>query len=164
ARALAPTRRGTPAQAVAHTARVPPHEAILRYLVSPERVRILLTTASGRLAFETPVTLERLNRLVFELRHAVQDPRADPLPPAQALYDLLLRPVSGQLAREQIEHLSLSLDGALRLLPFSALHDGKSFVVEHRSVTVLTLSTLGASERAGADRVAAFGVSREIGG
>ncbi len=61
ARALASAKRAAPALAVGHTGRVPPHEAILRYLGSPERVRILLTTASGRRAFETPVARERLN-------------------------------------------------------------------------------------------------------
>jgi CHAT domain-containing protein len=57
------------------------------------------------------------------------------LPAAEALYDLLLRPLESRL--EGIDTLVFVPDGPLRTIPLSALHDGAGFVIDRFGVTTL---------------------------
>jgi CHAT domain-containing protein len=58
---------------------------------------------------------------VRALRVALSDPNNDPAGPAAQLYQRVLAPVASHLAGAQ--HLLLSPDGALNLVPFAALYD-----------------------------------------
>ena len=54
----------------------------------------------------------------------MQNPRLDPRPLGQELYDILIRPIEKQLDGAGAKTLLWSLDGSLRLLPLAALWDG----------------------------------------
>ena len=145
--------------------RIPEGAAVVSYLVTPHYLRILLASGLGRRAFEIPIEAAELNQRVFALRQAVQDPRSDPRPPAQALHAVLIRPLEEELEREKVQNLWLVLDGTLRLVPFAALHDGRSYLVEQRALTVVTLASRDAAAAAtGVDRLAAFGATRSLDG
>lgn len=58
------------------------------------------------------------------------------LPPAQKLYDWLLRPAEKEIERLAIKTLVFVLDGSLRSLPMTVLHDGKQFMVEKYNVAL----------------------------
>jgi CHAT domain-containing protein len=60
---------------------------------------------------------------------------------AQALYKLLLSPVESDLEQAGASTVMLSLDGALRYLPFGALHDGKQFLAERWNLPIYTSVT-----------------------
>jgi CHAT domain-containing protein len=49
---------------------------------------------------------------------------------SQQLYDWLIRPLESELIRQKIQTLVFVPDGALRTIPFSALHDGKTFLIQ----------------------------------
>jgi CHAT domain-containing protein/Tfp pilus assembly protein PilF len=68
-----------------------------------------------------------------ELRRALTDPaRPDPKPLAMKLWTLVLKPVSGALAG--VEHILVSPDGQLNLVPFAALvdQDGRYLATRHQ--------------------------------
>lgn len=58
------------------------------------------------------------------------------LPPAQKVYDWLLRPIETELQRFQIKTLVFVLDGFLRSLPMSVLHDGEKFIIEKYNIAL----------------------------
>src|SRR5689334_6770142 len=58
------------------------------------------------------------------------------LSPAQQLYDWLIRPLESELIRQKIKTLVFVPDGALRTIPFSALHDGKLFLIQQYAVAM----------------------------
>ncbi|MGQ4649541.1 CHAT domain-containing protein [Lyngbya aestuarii] len=58
------------------------------------------------------------------------------LPAAQQLYDWLLRPAAADLERQGIKTLVFVLDGFLRNLPMSVLHDGKQYLLERYNIVL----------------------------
>jgi CHAT domain-containing protein len=162
--------RRTPARATSTAfqpaAAVAPGVARVRFLVTTQRVRAIVVTQKETIATQVAVDVQKLNRLVFELRQAVQDSKSDPLPAAQSLHRLLVAPLQAVLDRNQVNALELELDGTLRYVPFSALHDGKSWLLERFSVAQRTLATTqAAAQNAPASRqLAGFGVSKAVGG
>jgi CHAT domain-containing protein len=115
------------------------HNAVLaQYFILDDHVTILLTTPDAMVARQATVKREELNRLILEYRDTLSSASRDPLPQAQALYQLLLRPIESDLKQAGAKTLMLSLDDTLRYLPFAALHDGKAFVIEDYSVVMVT--------------------------
>jgi len=55
---------------------------------------------------------------------------------AQRLYDAIVRPVEPSLAAQKIKNLVFVLDGPLRNLPMSVLHDGSQFLVEKYAIAL----------------------------
>lgn len=109
---------------------------LLQYLVLDNKVSMLLTTPAVRLARESKVTRAELNHLIAAYRETLHNPRLDPQPQAQALYQLLIAPVSADLEQAQAKVIMLSLDGTLRYLPFAALNDGQHYLVERYAISL----------------------------
>lgn len=107
-------------------------------LVGREKLRILLITPDVQKAAEYTIRAADLNRLIFDFRIAAQDPRRDPFPAAQKLYNALVRPIQRDLIAARAKTIMWSLDGALRYVPVSALHDGQRFLVERFSNVFFT--------------------------
>ena len=107
-------------------------------LVGEDKYRIILTTADFQKGYEYPIKAADLNRKVLEFREALQNPKLDPLPLAQELYKILLGPVAKDLKAAGAQTVMWSLDGVLRYVPVSALHDGKQYLVEQYQNVVFT--------------------------
>jgi CHAT domain-containing protein len=107
-----------------------PGTVALYTLVSRERYRVVLITPDARLAGESAISAEALNRKVLAFRQALEDPRTDPRPLAEELYRLLVQPVAGALDQAGAHTLMWALDGTLRYLPIAALHDGRQYLAE----------------------------------
>jgi CHAT domain-containing protein len=115
------------------------HAAVVaQYFIQDERVTILLTTPSAVLARDVPIKREDLNRQIFAYRKTLSSPDRDPLLESQALYRLLVGPIAEDLRQAGAKTLMLSLDDTLRYLPFAALHDGKSYLVQNMAVVMVT--------------------------
>ena len=140
--------------------------AVLTYLLAPGRARVIVQVGSSLETRPLAVSTGALNKMVFEFRQALQDIRSDPVPMAQELYRLLFSPVQPGLASGGVEALEVVLDGALRYLPFGALHDGQGFLVERYRIGLRTsLGLASPSDRASErQRLAGFGVTRAVGG
>jgi CHAT domain-containing protein len=115
--------------------------ALLQYYITDKRVGMLLTTAGIQLARSTDIDSKELNRKIVELRRLLQDPKANPLPAAQELYRILVAPVATDLEQVKAKTVMLSLDGALRYLPFGALHDGERYLISRWNLPMYTSVT-----------------------
>jgi len=114
-----------------------------------DRLREIVITGSGT---ETPleysIAQKDLNRKVEALRQALNDPTQDPLPPAQALYKVVVGPIADLLGKSGAHTVLWSLDGVLRYVPVAALHDGKQYMVEnYANVVISTRQAQGGNAR-----------------
>ncbi|MDF5707301.1 MAG: CHAT domain-containing protein [Nostoc sp. S4] len=58
------------------------------------------------------------------------------LPPAQKLYDWLLRPAEKKIEQQEIKTLVFVLDGFLRNVPMAVLHDRQQFIIQKYSIAL----------------------------
>ncbi|HEX9138325.1 MAG TPA: tetratricopeptide repeat protein [Steroidobacteraceae bacterium] len=115
------------------------HDAVLaQYMISDDKVAIFLTTPNVVLEREMPIKREDLNELIRGFRTTLSNPSMDPVPQATALYKLLIAPIADDLRQAGAKTLMLSLDDTLRYLPFAALYDGHSYLVENLAVVIVT--------------------------
>jgi CHAT domain-containing protein len=114
--------------------------AAVYYLTLEDRVRILAVTTRGRVSREFPIGRAALSEKIASYRRTLQVPGRDPLPQARDLYETLMQPVVTELNAAGIHTVMLSLDGNLRYLPFSALYDGKRWLVERFALDLYTAS------------------------
>jgi CHAT domain-containing protein len=166
-RALAhksPSRR--PSKSAPHGREdIAPAAARVRYLVTEQRVRMIVATSTETIDQQVNVDLSRLNRLVFEFRQALQTPKQNPLTIANTLHRLLIEPLQAVLARNNVVSLEFEPDGVLRYLPFSALYDGESYLIERFDIKQRTPVNSGQRALAtSAQRLAGFGVSKAMAG
>lgn len=94
----------------------------LHYVVTEERVAIIVATARGSFGRASAVTRRELDRQILAFRKAILD-RQDTRPAAQALWQALIAPVYADLQAVEARTLVLSLTDTLRYLPFAALQD-----------------------------------------
>ena len=80
---------------------------------------------------------QAIDDAIAKFRKALGDPDNDRVAElAHALYELAFRPIVPALAGAK--QVLIAPDGALNLVPFAALHDGKHYLVEDYTFTVLT--------------------------
>ena len=139
--------------------------ALLSYIVTDTRVRIILTTPKVLLARQAEIPAKELNRKIAEFRRVLQNPERDPRPLAQEMYRLLITPVVDDLKKANAQTLMLSLDGSLRYLPMGALHDGEVYLAERYPLAMYTeVAKDKLREKPGAKwKAAGFGITRRIG-
>ncbi len=111
---------------------------LVHYLMAEDKVWIMVTTPEVQVARESKVKSADLNRKIDAFRTVLRNPKSDPRPLARELYTLLIGPIAKDLAQAQAKTLMLSLDGALRYVPFGALHDGNHYIVEDFRLAIFT--------------------------
>ncbi len=87
------------------------------------------------------VTRGEIIPIANRFQREVTDPRKTwsktYLRPAQDLHRILIDPIETELQAQGIENISFIVDSGLRSLPFAALHDGESFLVERYSMGLM---------------------------
>jgi CHAT domain-containing protein len=111
--------------------------AVLYSIILPERLAIILSLSDQPLRYyatslNSSVNQEEIERtfddLFANLNPFITNP--NPLVPNQKLYNWLIRPAETALTQNHIKTLVFVLDGVLRNVPVSALHDGKQYLIE----------------------------------
>ena len=104
----------------------------------PARYAAYLLTARGRAQWVDLGEAAAIDRAVASWRQALRNPaRADVRNLARAVDEMVMRPVRSLLGRSQ--HLLISPDGPLNLIPFAALVDEHSnYLVDRYTITYLT--------------------------
>jgi CHAT domain-containing protein/TPR repeat protein len=158
-----------PSQAIAK-AEAGKGTVIVHYLVMPERLNIIVTTAAGpKSTIVTewngkPFAETELNAEIDRFRRLLSRAVTDPMAQGQKLYDLLVAPIRAELDVADARLLLLSLDKRLRYLPFAALHDGRAYLAETYDTSVLTNSAFEASGETASDvPFAALGMTQAVG-
>lgn len=143
--------------------------AVVSTILGEKRLNLIVTTADVQRAHTIDVTAAVVNKLVADLRSGLTDPKLDPRPAGQKLYDILVKPIEADLAGINADTLIWSLDGTLRYLPTAALWDkDKGYLAERFANGVVTLAsreTLEHPVEGKADwRALGVGVSKEVEG
>jgi len=137
----------------------------LHYLVTEDKVWIILTTPKTQVARSAPVAAKDLNTKIMDFRNILESRTKDPIPQARALYDILWAPVADDLKQCDAKTVMLFLDGVLRYVPLAALHDGSGFLAEKYALPVFTAAAESrlALPATPEWKVAGFGVTKEHG-
>ncbi|MCP4627324.1 MAG: tetratricopeptide repeat protein, partial [bacterium] len=142
--------------------------AIVTFLVLKDSVRIIITSPSIQIPRRSAISDTDLNRLVFELKEILAKPDRDPRPKARDLYQYLISPIEDDLKDLKVQTLMISLDGALRYLPFGALFDGEHYLAENYNIALFAAAfkgRLGNNNKTNRDwRIAGLGLSEKIDG
>jgi CHAT domain-containing protein len=139
---------------------------VVHYLITEERLRIILTTPEVQLARDTAISSKALNQKIQAFRQVLQGPSQDPRPLAKDLHQIVLGPIADDLKQAGAKTLMVSLDGALRYLPVAALHDGERYVAEKYRLAFYTVAAgLDIKDRPSEKwRVAGLGLSKSVRG
>ena len=104
-------------------------------------LELLLVSGQGPPVYHpVDITAVEMQSVIDDLHRTVMNPLLRPaqyLPPAQQLYDWLVRPMVDELEMANIDHIGFVLDAGLRSLPMAALHDGEEFLIEQYSIGLL---------------------------
>jgi CHAT domain-containing protein/Tfp pilus assembly protein PilF len=121
-----------------------PDTVIISTIVGAERTHIIVTTTQAQEPHTIKIPATELNRLIEDFRRAIKDPCAciDPRPAGEKLYDLLIKPIEGDLAGAGAKTLVWSLDGSLRYIPIAALWDGHKYLAERFQNVIITLASM----------------------
>jgi CHAT domain-containing protein len=137
---------------------------LLQYLLASDHLRIVLTASGMQRRYEVSFAEGEVNRLVYELRSALQED-TEWLDSARRLYELLIGPLRSDLDAAGARTLVFSLDGVLRYLPIAALNNGERYLLE--DFALMLAAGAPTADGAGPDpsglRAAGFGVTRAIG-
>jgi CHAT domain-containing protein len=116
---------------------VSPTTAVIYPIMFPERTELLVSFSDGLVRHSVPISADVLTEEVRAFRRTVEKRTTlEYLQHAQQIYDWLIRPLESELIRQKIETLVVVPDGSLRTIPFSALHDGQSFLIQHYAVAM----------------------------
>ena len=113
------------------------HTAIIYLIPLDARTEVLVGLADGLHRFVADVGVEKLAEEVRQFRLNLETRTTyGYLEQAQQLYDWIIRPIHGLLAENRIDTLVFVPDGALRTIPFAALHNGKEFLIQVYAIAV----------------------------
>jgi len=143
-------------------AALPAGSVNIHYLVGEQRLRILVSSAQGRVARQVPISRAALEARLDNAGSAFRNERRNPLAAARELHALLIAPISADLESAGARTLLLALDGKLRYLPFAALQDGQQWLIERYALALDTATApvaTNATVPVSAWRAAAFGNS-----
>mgnify|MGYP003393247059 CR=1 FL=1 len=116
--------------------------AAVATILGEKGIHIIVTTSKTQRAHFVPIEEEALGKLVTEMRVVLKSPKFDPRPASQAVYDLLVKPIEGDLAGIKADTIVWSLDGALRYIPPAALWTkDKGYLAERFSNVVVSLAS-----------------------
>ena len=144
-----------------------PGAVVLQYVVLPDQVRILMTTASEQTGYVVQVKREALYKAVWTFRQSLTSLSRDILASAKTMHDLLMPPeLANDLAALSASTVMVSLDGELRYVPLSALYDGQKFLIDKFSVVGYTVDSDVKLLQAPINpwRVSAFGMTQAASG
>ena len=162
------------------TSRMPPREraiegitdrTVLIYPIPLKNTLALLLTFPDRTEqVRVPVSEERIRKVSRRFRESLELMDDAFMADARNLYDWLIRPIEKILAARGIDTMVIVPEGALRMIPFSALHDGRHYLIEKFAVGIvpsLRLTHVGADPTVDGrrkERVLLNGLSQGKGG
>lgn len=143
-----------------------PGTVLVHYLITDEKLYLILTTHEVQLVRSKTVKSSDLNRQIYHFQWLLKNSGEEPNAQAKRLYDLMIGPIAQDLKQAKASTLMLSMDGALRYIPVSALYDGERYVAENYQTIMFTeaAQTNLLSKPKSHWTVAGLGVTKEIAG
>ncbi|NJL59577.1 MAG: CHAT domain-containing protein [Desulfobacteraceae bacterium] len=120
---------------------IPQDSAVLYPMLMADKPIILLMRRDRMKLIGSPPELRNIQITIDDFTRILRgDSESDIRSRGQRLYKSLIAPVEPEL--QGITTLVIVPDGALRLIPFSVLHDGEQYLLEKYSVVTLPAITL----------------------
>ncbi len=146
-----------------------PGTVVLYPVVLPDRVELIVGDDRGLTAYTAPVDGPMLVDTVRRFRQLLtKRTTREYLPVAEQLYDWLIRPTAPSLEGRNVAALVVVPGGALRTIPFGALHDASANLYLIEKLPVSTAPGLGLTNPQRIDidhvRVLAGGISEAVQG
>jgi CHAT domain-containing protein/Tfp pilus assembly protein PilF len=117
--------------------------AVIYPILLTDRLELLVSLPAGIQRASVSVSADTLTEEIRIFRYYLEKRSThEYLPPAQQLYDRLVRPLEPLLNGASIETLVFVPDGALRTIPMAALHDGKQFLITKYAIATTPGLTL----------------------
>jgi len=118
---------------------IDPKAAVIYSIILPKRLAVILSIPGQPLTYyatnsEAGKIEQTFDDLFVTLNPVI--PSDHPLKPHQQFYDWLIRPAEAKLAKNGIKTLVFVLDGVLRGIPVSALHNGEQYLIEKYNVAL----------------------------
>lgn len=113
--------------------------AIIYPIILPDRLAVIVSLPGQPLSqYSTELSQAQVEETISELRQTMNPALSNKqrLSLSQTVYDWLIRPVEAQLSEQGIKTLVFVLDGVLRNVPMTALHDGQQYLIEKYSVAL----------------------------
>ena len=108
---------------------------------SSDTLEFTILTSQGQLARTVAIDMTTLDRDIVKFRKEITNPirtySTSYLPMAKRLYNALIAPMLPDLKAYGITNLVFIPEAGLRGLPYAALHDGKQFLIEQFSVSIM---------------------------
>jgi CHAT domain-containing protein len=145
----------------------PARTALIYLITFSTRLELLLSLPSGMKHIASPFSAEEVAAQAGTFARYLATASGKSLVPAARLYDMVIRPIEGELQREQIEHLVIIPDGILRTVPLAAFYDGKEFLVSRYSISTtqgLQLVNTSPSAAPAHPKVLMAGISESVSG
>lgn len=112
--------------------------AVLYPILLKDRTEIIVGFDDGLKQFIVPVGSDKVNAQIREFRRKLEKRSNFKYRVAgQQLYQWLIAPLLPELQAHHIDTLVIVPEGALRTIPFSALYDGKHYVIEHYAIATI---------------------------
>ena len=113
--------------------------AVLSTIILSDRLAVIASLPGKPLRYySTDLPQREIERVISRMRQSLRPTsvRRQYLPPAQELYNWLIRPIESAIAASDIETLTFIPDGSLRNIPMSVLHDGEKYLIEKYSIAL----------------------------
>ena len=111
-----------------------PTAAIIYSIILRDRLAVILSQPQQPLKYEQttiePQVIDRALENLYATFSRISLTKSKSLQPNQIFYNWLVRPFENELAPNQTNTLVFILDGIMRGIPVSALHDGKQYLIE----------------------------------
>lgn len=118
--------------------------AIIYPLMFKESLSLIITLPSGIRHIKVDITENELSTIARRFRQRLQSRRGNRFNfYGKQLYTHLIRPVEPLLKKEQIDTLVIVPEGPLRLVPWSAFYNGKSYLAELYATTIVPSLSVG---------------------
>lgn len=118
---------------------IDPKAAVFYPIILPSRLAVIVSIPDRPLIYhQTPLPQFRVEGVLNQMLEAINPafPAGFGLQTQQLVYDWLIRSFEPQLQENAIETLVFVLDGALRNLPMTALHNGEQYLIENYNVAL----------------------------
>jgi CHAT domain-containing protein len=116
-----------------------PTATVVYPIILPDRLAVILSTGDQPLRYYSIAQSQATTNAAITAMYRSLSPVADSrerLARSQQLYDWLIRPAAAAGAFKDTKTLVFVLDGRLRNIPMSALHDGQQYLIENYAVTL----------------------------
>jgi CHAT domain-containing protein len=116
-----------------------PTATVVYPIILPDRLAVILSTGDQPLRYYSIEQSQDVTNQAITAMYRSLSPVADSrerLARSQQLYDWLIRPAAAAGAFKDTKTLVFVLDGRLRNIPMSALHDGQQYLIENYAVTL----------------------------